>query len=233
MANISYNQSGFTYNEQYSSYQGFKSIEDNCTAYNEVGLSYNEVGYPYLGICNITILAESVDMTLSLPDSDVVYAVSFQANVLNLLLTQPIADISTTSNVSLSPNALSLVISLPSSQVSIPKLIEANPLTVTLSNPSPTIEAIRNVYLSPDVIELLSSIPSAGIEAIENLNISVIPKMKVHVNATNSQIYNQGFTYNESGSTYNDADLSYGGVYGEQYKVITPQIVKNIRPTFS
>lgn len=257
MANISYNQEGFTYNEQYASYHGFKSIGD-CTTYNELGLSYNEIGYPYHGICNIAILPESVNMTLSLPNSDVVFAVLFNANVLNLLLSQPQADTQTTSNITMSPDALSLVLSLPSSQVSIPKLISVSPLDITLSTPSSTVEAIRNVYLSPDVIELLTSLPQSTVEAFQNLNISIVPKLigsnikpesyvqdiaiktiasfvkiQAFAGATNAQISDQGFTYNTAGYTYNDIRANYGGFYGYSTVKRYPQFIKTIKPIFS
>lgn len=257
MANISYNQAGFTYNEQYASYHGFKS-SGHCTSYNEAGLSYNEIGYPYHGVCDITVMPESANMTLSLPNSDVVFAVLFRANVLDLLLAQPQSDTHTTSNITVSPDALALVLSLPNYQVSLPKLVEVNSLSLTLSTPSNTVEAIRNVYLSPEVIELLLSTPTPGIEALQNLNFSIIPKLtgsttrpeafvqdvaiktilssvKIQTIAepTNAQINNQGLTYNAAGYTYNDIALSYEGIYGDSSVVISPQIIRNIRPIFS
>jgi len=108
------------------------------------------------------------------------------------------------------------------------------------------------------VLALLLSLPQSSIEAIQNLNISIIPRMSgaevkphlfvqdvalksmitsvklvVNAAATNSRIYDQGFTYNEAGYTYNDMALSYEGIYGDQYVKRAPQIVKNIRPIFS
>jgi len=39
-------------------------------------------------------------------------------------------------------------------------------------------------------------------------------KPSLRVDKTDTLVYNQGFTYNEVGLSYNNQDVSYGGIYG-------------------
>ncbi len=257
MTSTTYNQSGYTYNEQYANYHGFRSI-DNCTTYNQAGLTYNEVGYPYHGICSITILPNSAEIQLSLPQSSVVFGVLFEASVLNITTSVVPPSISVIQNATISPQVLSVVLSLPDETVYVDQLVEVSVQNITVSLNNTSVEAIRSVSISPSVFELITSINSPDVEAIESLNISIVPrmviaerkpkaitqsmvlksvvsqvKMKSQSESTNAQLENQSLTYNEDGYTYNDARANYGGIYGEQHVIRPSNIITEVKPLFS
>lgn len=54
-------------------------------------------------------------------------------------------------------------------------------------------------------------------------------KPTLRVGKTNTQIYDQGITYNEAGVSYNDARYAYGGIYGfDIYPLVNKGV--DIRP---
>lgn len=230
---------------------------DDYTTYNQAGVSYNESGYPYAGISNTTILPDPFSIVLTLPQSSILVGIIVEASIINLLLDVPTSTVSTTSSATLTPDPISLILSTPQSTISIDTLIELGIVSLTSSALSPTIAGVENVYISPSVLELLLSLPSPNIEAVENLNLSIVPRMTIsnlkpnssikdyvisniisnvriqsYAGNTEGQVFDQQLSYNEPGYTYNDARAYYEGFYGDAMVKRSPQFIKNIKPSF-